>query len=243
MKESSGRKTTAGHARPAGASQTHGAHEAHPAGRPSAAADSPGPATAHALIRAGRRLFTRHGYDGTSVRAITRAAGANLGAITYHFGSKRALYGAVVAACVGPFRERVLAAAAGPGAPLDRIEAVVRAFFASLDANPEVPQLMMQEVIVGRELPEEAAAVMRPMLAALRGAVEQGQRDGTIRPGDASLMAASVISQPVHMTLARPMLRKIMKLDTREADTRRRMVDHAALFVRRGLASTEEEAR
>lgn len=201
------------------------------------------PGTAEALIRAGRKLFTRHGYDGASVRAITRAAGANLGAITYHFGSKRALYGAVVGSCIAPFRARVLEAAGGTGTPLERIEAVVRAFFASLQENPEFPQLMMQEVIVGRDLPEEVAAAMRPMLLALRGAVEEGQRDGSIRAGDPGLMAVSVISQPVHMTLARPMLRRILKLDVRDAETRRRMVDHAAVFVRRGLERREEDGR
>ena len=48
--------------------------------------------TPAALIHAARPIFATHGFDGASVRAITTAAGANLGAITYHFGSKRDLY-------------------------------------------------------------------------------------------------------------------------------------------------------
>ena len=38
------------------------------------------------------------GYDATSIRAITQAAGVNLGTITYRFGSKEALYEAVFGA-------------------------------------------------------------------------------------------------------------------------------------------------
>jgi len=41
-----------------------------------------------ALLDAAERLFSEHGVEATSVREIVKAAGANLGAITYHFGSK-----------------------------------------------------------------------------------------------------------------------------------------------------------
>jgi len=51
------------------------------------AAESGRQGTPEALIAAGRALFTERGYDAASVRAITAAAGVNLGAITYHFGS------------------------------------------------------------------------------------------------------------------------------------------------------------
>jgi AcrR family transcriptional regulator len=54
------------------------------------------PGTAAALLEAGRVLFAERGYEGASVRAITAHACANLGAITYHFGSKRDLYDRVV---------------------------------------------------------------------------------------------------------------------------------------------------
>ena len=48
------------------------------------------------LLLAARDLFAQHGYDGTSVRDITARAKANLGAITYYFGSKEALFYAVI---------------------------------------------------------------------------------------------------------------------------------------------------
>ncbi len=41
------------------------------------------------------RLFGEHGYSGTSVRAIADAAGVNLAAAHYHFGSKTQLLEAV----------------------------------------------------------------------------------------------------------------------------------------------------
>ncbi len=48
--------------------------------------------TADKLRAAATRLFAELGYAGASVRAICKAADANLNAVSYHFGSKQGLY-------------------------------------------------------------------------------------------------------------------------------------------------------
>jgi AcrR family transcriptional regulator len=45
-------------------------------------------ATRAVILDAAERLFSDKGIEGTSVREITKAAGVNLGAINYHFGTK-----------------------------------------------------------------------------------------------------------------------------------------------------------
>jgi AcrR family transcriptional regulator len=44
------------------------------------------------FLTAAERLFATHGYDGTSIRAIAQAAGANLATLTHYWGSKGALF-------------------------------------------------------------------------------------------------------------------------------------------------------
>lgn len=44
------------------------------------------------ILDAAENLFAVHGFHGTSLRDITRAAGVNLAAVNYHFGSKDALF-------------------------------------------------------------------------------------------------------------------------------------------------------
>ncbi|NOZ95754.1 MAG: TetR/AcrR family transcriptional regulator [Acidobacteria bacterium] len=55
-----------------------------------------GPSTRQRLLEAAPELFARSGYRGASVRDICDAARANPGAVSYHFGSKRQLYRAVL---------------------------------------------------------------------------------------------------------------------------------------------------
>lgn len=61
------------------------------------------------LLDAAERLFAERGLTGASLRAITSAAGANLAAAHYHFGSKEALARAVITRRVGPVNQRRLA--------------------------------------------------------------------------------------------------------------------------------------
>jgi len=103
--------------------------------------------TKEKILDAAERLFAENGYQGTSLRMITAAAGVNLAAVNYHFHSKEALIKAVYARRIGPVNEkrvRELAdaeAAAGSASP--SLEDILRAFVAPIlelppDAAPGV---------------------------------------------------------------------------------------------------------
>jgi TetR/AcrR family transcriptional regulator len=196
-------------------------------------------ATDERVLEVAIRLFAQHGYNGTSIRQITQAADANLGAVTYHFGGKRALYGAALERCIGPLAERVrTAAGSGEGDPLARMDRVVGLFFDYLRERPELPQLMLQETVAGRLPPAGALKLVRGVLAAIAGLVAEAQAAGQARAGDPSLLAVSVVSQPLHLTLA---ARLVAGVDPDEPESRARLLAHARSFIRRGLSRTEVE--
>ena len=194
------------------------------------------PSTHAQLVTIARALFAHAGYEGTSIRAITTAANANLGAVTYHFGSKRGLYEAVLESCVQPLRERIYAALSTDAAPLDRIEAVVREYFAYMSANPEVVMLLMQEMVTGGETPEVAIKTIRGVHAALTQVVSEGQQRGEIRQGEAAVMAVSIVSQPMHIMIMRRPLAAFTGLDIEQPEILDRFVMNAIAFVRGGLS-------
>ncbi len=200
------------------------------------------PTTDAALVRAARELFAAHGYDGTSVRAITARAGANLGAITYHFGSKQALHDAVIASVMGPGRERIVEAAAEPGTPLDRLEVVVRAFFSYLNENPDAIPLMMGVMLSSRPLPDVVARTIAANVDTLSSLIAEGQRDRSVRAGDPSLLALGIVAQPLFLALARRALEEAVAIDQTDPLTRAQLVESVLSFVRAGLAAHREKS-
>ena len=64
--------------------------------------------TKTAILDTAERLFASNGFEATSLRTITAEAGANLGAVNYHFTSKHGLILAVLKRMFQPVNERRL---------------------------------------------------------------------------------------------------------------------------------------
>ena len=210
-----------------------------------------GAETRASLVQAGLTLFARRGFDGTSIREVTREAGVNLGAVTYHFGSKRKLYETVLEAGLSPLVDRVEEAAHREGPALDRIDAVVDVFFDHLAANPALPHLLLQEVAAGKRPPDVVISILRRNVANLLAILSEGWAQGSIRsPSSQSgaeaggqhpvLFALSVASQPIYLSVISPLLKEVGGLDLQDDDTRRLVAHHVKTFVRAGLESREE---
>jgi len=63
-------------------------------------------ATKRRILDMAESLFMSHGYEATSLRAITAAAKVNLAAANYHFGSKEELFRAVLSRRLDPMNQR-----------------------------------------------------------------------------------------------------------------------------------------
>jgi len=57
------------------------------------------------ILDAAEELFSRQGFDATSVRAVTRHAGLNPAAVHYHFGSKQILLRALLERRIDPLNQ------------------------------------------------------------------------------------------------------------------------------------------
>jgi AcrR family transcriptional regulator len=131
-----------------------------------------------ALTAAGRRLFGRDGYAGTSVEDLAREARVTTGALYHHFPSKLALFEAVFEDVHGELLEASAQSAAGaPGS----IEFLSRAFESFLDAvlEPDVQRIVITDApaVLGlarfTELDERYA--FAEIVAVIEVAVAQGE--------------------------------------------------------------------
>ncbi|HMB54533.1 MAG TPA: TetR/AcrR family transcriptional regulator [Thermoanaerobaculia bacterium] len=135
----------------------------------------PGAHTREALLDAAQELFAERGIASSSLRAITAAAGANLAAVSYHFGSKEGLVRALFQRGLRPLNDERLRrldaceAAADPPA----VPAVVAAFVA-----PVVEKMQSREErgfarLVGRVFWEPDDGTRRLLLAEFRHVLER----------------------------------------------------------------------
>jgi AcrR family transcriptional regulator len=106
----------------------------------SEAARAAGAATRAALVDATLACLAERGPTGTTSRAIAGRAGANLAAITYHFGSKEALVAEALLTSVRGWLEPVLSVLHSDDEPTSHTVRAVAALKSSLaDARAALP--------------------------------------------------------------------------------------------------------
>ena len=186
------------------------------------------------LLAVAADCFARDGFDAVSVRDITSRARANLGAVTYHFGSKEALFHAVIERAGTTFVARFTALAAEPGAPLDRIGRIV----AMVLTDPTLPAAMiLRELATDRPLPPPMLRLMQRNLGTMAMLIREGQRDGSIVRGAPELLAMSVMAQPFLLRIGSRIPRDVAGVDRADPRTQRRLVTHVVSIIRRSLAT------
>jgi AcrR family transcriptional regulator len=73
--------------------------------RKRAAPDPTSAGTKTRILDAAELLFMEHGFEATSLRQLTTAAGVNLAAVNYHFGTKEELFQAVLTRRLDPMNQ------------------------------------------------------------------------------------------------------------------------------------------
>lgn len=152
------------------------------------------------ILAAAERLFAERGVDAVSLRAVMAAAGTNVAAVHYHFGSKDALVGALV-------RARSDEVARRRTALLDELEAAPEPTVHGLAAAFVRP---VAELALGGDeswvrLVDRIVAARHPALEALSESfAPQGTRMvallGRLRPDTASATVRFRLTQAMTLT-------------------------------------------
>lgn len=143
---------------------------------------------AESIVRAARHSFGEHGWAGTTIRGIARAAGVDPALVHYYFSSKEALLDAAMT----PPPEWILSVAGSVEAPIDaRGEAIVRAMLRAW-STPDIADALRSIVLTAAHVPAARDHLRYVIATALVGAAA-AHLDDDERVVRASLVASHVI--------------------------------------------------
>ncbi|SER69600.1 TetR/AcrR family transcriptional regulator [Sphingobium sp. YR768] len=141
-------------------------------GRPAHADGDAAPVSAR-LLDAATALFAEQGFDAVGVRPIANRAGVDPAMIAHHFGSKLALWEAVVDRLSLRLTDRLAAVALGPGSASARLDEAVGQIIDLLCDAPELAAFILREVVLPSDRSAYGAArladpihhILRPLIA------------------------------------------------------------------------------
>lgn len=194
--------------------------------------------TKQKIIRVATRLFAQKGFEGVSIREISRKARVNLAAINYYFQTKEQLYMAVIIPYFEKMRDH-MAELARQG--IEDEEVYIQRFVACHF------QILFQddkemELIIGRELSIPSPRRNRliqdffsPNLHALIGVIQRGINRGRFRKVDTGLAALSLVGMTVFYANKRDNIGRILGIDAFTDEFRDHVVAHTAELFLRGI--------
>ena len=138
------------------------------------------------ILAAALTVFAEKGFAGARVDEIAALTHTTKPTIYYHFGSKEALYAAVLEEAFGGIRDMERALELDPADPVGAMRRLVEATFDYHAANPAWVRLVSNENIHhARHIAGNPAFMQRnaPVLATLGTLLEAGQQAGVFRGG------------------------------------------------------------
>ena len=123
------------------------------------------------ILDAAAHCFSRAGYEGTSVRDISSAAGILPGSMYYHFASKEEVLGAVHDEGVRKVKTKVAEAIARESEPWARLEAACAAHLEALHAAKEYGS------VIATEFPHRHSKQLRTRMIVARDEYENMFRE------------------------------------------------------------------
>jgi len=133
------------------------------------------------LIESAQDLLWERGYTGTSPKAIQERAGAGQGSMYHHFTGKSDLARAAIRRTADELVPRSRAHLDGPGSPLARIQAYLRAERDVLRGCRIGRLVQDQEVVGDPELRQPIDDVFSSAIARLARVLREGQEAGEVR--------------------------------------------------------------
>lgn len=163
---------------------------AHKAAAPKAAAPKAGvrelaaQATRSAILRAATKVFAKHGFAGGRIEQISTAAKSHDRMIYYYFGSKEALFIAVIEDAYRRFNEAEQALALDVAQPQQALTDVIRFVWRYYQKNPEFITLLNTENLLrGKHIAKSAKAreYSSPVIAITDSVLRSGATLGIFR--------------------------------------------------------------
>jgi len=149
------------------------------------------------ILETAEKLFSLHGYEGTSVNAVAEGAGVSKANVFHHFGSKDDLYLAVLRRACDTSAATMDALLDGDGGFDARLKRFAARHLTTLQAQQAVSRLILREVLEGgsQRAHQLVERVFGDHFDKMVGILRDGQQQGALRTDlDPALVAVVLFS-------------------------------------------------
>lgn len=170
-----------------------------------------------AIIQIAEKLFAENGFDGTSIRDISKVAQVNIAMISYYFGSKEKLLEDIIFYRTGTLKLQIENLFKEDLTPIDKIEKLIEIYISMLHQNKCIFQIMNFEISNKKRIVDTQAfiAVKKKNFETIKKIIEEGQNKNLFKKDiNIHLIGPTILGTYFHFYNNQPFFKELLEFQT-----------------------------
>lgn len=171
------------------------------------------------ILQVAEKLFAEKGFDGTSIRAISKQAKINIAMVSYYFGSKEKMLERLIFYRTQDLKMKLENLFKEELQPVQKIEKFIELYIEKLDQNKDLYQILHFEISSNKRAMDLKifTDIKKGNLLSLTKIIEEGQVQNIFKKDiNVPLLTPTILGTYFHFHINKPFFREILNLDTEE---------------------------
>ncbi len=172
------------------------------------------------ILKVAEKLFAEKGFDGTSIRNISKDAGVNIAMVSYYFGSKEKMLESLILFRTSDLRIQLENLLKDASSPFEKINKIIELYISKINKNKFIYQILHFELSSKKRTTNfrNFKEVKRKNLELLEKIIQEGQHAGVFRENiNVVLIPPTILGTFFDFQMNRPYYEELLQLDTDEA--------------------------
>lgn len=172
------------------------------------------------ILEVAETLFAEKGFDGTSIRDISKVAKINVAMVSYYFGSKEKLLESLVLFKTSGLKEQLVNLIEENLEPVEKINKLITLYINRLNCNKGIYRILHFELASKKRVLEleSFTEIKKSNLKSLEIIIREGQDKGVFRKDVIiPLITPTILGTFFHFQMNKPFFENLLNLETEEA--------------------------
>jgi len=172
------------------------------------------------ILEVAEELFAEKGFDGTSIRDISKEAKINVAMVSYYFGSKEKLLESLILFKTSGLKEQLVNLIEENLEPIEKINKLIELYVNRLNCNKGIYRVLHFELASKKKILEleSFSEIKKANLKSLELIIREGQAKGVFRKDVIiPLLTPTILGTYFHFQMNKPFFEDILDLKTEDA--------------------------
>ena len=171
------------------------------------------------ILQVAETLFAEKGFEGTSIRDISKEANINVAMVSYYFGSKEKLLEALILLKTSGLKEQLIHLIDENLEPMEKINKLIALYINRINCNRGIYRALHFELASQKKALEiqSFSEIKKANLKSMELIIQEGQAKGVFRKDIIiPLLTPTILGTYFHFQMNKPFFEEILNLKTDE---------------------------